>query len=172
MSKVNTHLARFLGGQVLHQVYDDHTILVHNGITLEEIPLISVAEIRGTPHPIYVSFSGKSRPTDRVSTFCVLSGWYTISHLRALNLSLLSSDQCQISPAASPAILHDTVWRTWLLIAYSDGKCFCHQILTTALIHLSLKGWENALFELGSDRVKQGHPQRFSTLLFSSPSTR
>ena len=28
------------------------------------------------------------------------------------------SDQCQISPAASPEILHHTVWRTWLFIAY------------------------------------------------------
>ena len=27
-------------------------------------------------------------------------------------------------------------------------------ILTTSLIHFSLKGWENALFERGSERVK------------------
>ena len=27
-------------------------------------------------------------------------------------------------------------------------------ILTTSPIHLSLKGWENVLFELGSERVK------------------
>ena len=26
-------------------------------------------------------------------------------------------------------------------------------ILTTSLIHFSLKGWENVLFELGSERV-------------------
>ena len=32
------------------------------------------------------------------------------------------SDQCQISPAASPEILHHTVRRTWLFIAYSDEK--------------------------------------------------
>ena len=32
------------------------------------------------------------------------------------------SDQCQISPAASPAILHHTVRRTWLFIAYSDER--------------------------------------------------
>ena len=32
------------------------------------------------------------------------------------------SDQCQISPAASPEILHHAVWRTWLFIAYSDKK--------------------------------------------------
>ena len=30
------------------------------------------------------------------------------------------SDQVQISPVASPVILHQTVWRTWLFIAYSD----------------------------------------------------
>ena len=32
------------------------------------------------------------------------------------------SDQFQISPAASPEILHHTVWRTWLSIAYSDER--------------------------------------------------
>ena len=28
------------------------------------------------------------------------------------------SDQVQIPPAASPVILHHTVWRTWLPVAY------------------------------------------------------
>ena len=56
------------------------------------------------------------------------------------------SDQLQIS--------HHTVWRTWFFTPYSGGKWFRYQILTTSLIHLSLKGWENALFELGSERVK------------------
>ena len=37
------------------------------------------------------------------------------------------SDQLQISPAASPVILHHTVWRTWLFIAYSDKRRLCHQ---------------------------------------------
>ena len=32
------------------------------------------------------------------------------------------SDQCQISPAASPEILHHTVRRTWLFIAYLDER--------------------------------------------------
>ena len=36
----------------------------------------------------------------------------------------VESDQFQISPAASPAILHHTVWRTWLSIAYSDERWF------------------------------------------------
>ena len=34
------------------------------------------------------------------------------------------SDQCQISPAASQEILHHTVRRTWLFIAYSDERWF------------------------------------------------
>ena len=38
------------------------------------------------------------------------------------------SDQCRISPAASPEILHHTVWRTWLFIAYSDERwLYCNQ---------------------------------------------
>ena len=32
------------------------------------------------------------------------------------------SDQCQISPAASPQILHHTVWRTWLFITYTTNS--------------------------------------------------
>ena len=37
-----------------------------------------------------------------------------------LNPFTPKSDQFQISPANSPEILHHTVWRTWLFIAYSD----------------------------------------------------
>ena len=37
-----------------------------------------------------------------------------------LNPFTPKSDQFQISPAASPEILHYTVWRTWLFIACSD----------------------------------------------------
>ena len=37
------------------------------------------------------------------------------------------SDQRQISPAASPQILHNTEWRTWLVIAYSDEVWLYYQ---------------------------------------------
>ena len=40
----------------------------------------------------------------------------------AFNPFTPESDQCQISPAASPEILHHTVRRTWLFIAYSDER--------------------------------------------------
>ena len=39
-----------------------------------------------------------------------------------LNPFTPKSDQCQISPAASPQILHHTVWRTWLFITYLDER--------------------------------------------------
>ena len=80
------------------------------------------------------------------------------------------SDQDQISPAASPVILHHAVWRTWLFIAYSDWKMILVPVLTTSLIHFSWKGWENVLFELGSERVKlnnKNHTTRtFWTICF------
>ena len=64
----------------------------------------------------------------------------TLSHPRVIN-----------SPAASPGILHHTVWRTWLCIAYSDERCLYYQSLTTSLsIHFSFKGRENVPFELRS----------------------
>ena len=62
-------------------------------------------------------------------------------------------DQSPISPVASPEILHHTVWRTWLFIAYSDERLLHYQ---SSLPHpyISLEeGWENVLFELGSERV-------------------
>ena len=37
----------------------------------------------------------------------------------------------------------------------SNFPCSCCPILTTLHIHFSLKGWENVLFELGSERVKR-----------------
>ena len=45
--------------------------------------------------------------------------WMSAGHLNPLTPK---SDQLQISPAASPEILHHIVWRTWLFIAYSDER--------------------------------------------------
>ena len=71
-----------------------------------------------------------------------------------LNPSTPKSDQFQISPAASPEILHHTVWRTWLFIAYSDERWLYYQFSLPHLYIFSLRGWENVLFELRSERVK------------------
>ena len=49
--------------------------------------------------------------------------------------------------------IHHTVWRIWLFIAYSADRIIILPFLTTSLIHFSLKGWENVLFELGGGRV-------------------
>ena len=43
-------------------------------------------------------------------------------------LILSESDQCQISPAASPEILHHTVLGTWLFIACSDKRWLYYTI--------------------------------------------
>ena len=64
------------------------------------------------------------------------------------------SDQCQNSPAASQEIWHHTVRRTWLFIAYSDEKWLYYKFLLHHSYNRFLKGWENTLFELRSERVK------------------
>ena len=75
------------------------------------------------------------------------------SHCNIINMAIwvsignpftpkIKTDQLQISPAASPAILHHTVGRTYLL----RWKMIILPILTTSLIHFSLKGWENVMF--------------------------
>ena len=63
------------------------------------------------------------------------------------------SDQCLISPAASQEIWHHTVWRTWLFIAYSDDRWLYYKFLLPHSYFSSLKGWENVLFKLRSERV-------------------
>ena len=44
------------------------------------------------------------------------------------------SDQFHISRAASTPILHHTVWRTWLFMAYSDERWLYYQFLTLSLL--------------------------------------
>ena len=83
--------------------------------------------------------------------------------------SQLARDQCQISPGASPEILHQTVWRTLRFIAYSDEAWFMLTILTTSLTHFSLNVWENVLFQLGSERVKL--PFHFQLRFHGMPET-
>ena len=63
------------------------------------------------------------------------------------------SDQSQISPLASQEIWHHTVWRTWLFIAYSDEKWLYYKFSLHHSYNRFLKGWENTLFELRSERV-------------------
>ena len=65
-------------------------------------------------------------------------------------------DQCQNSPAASQEIWHHTVWRTWLFIAYSDEKWLYYKFSLHHSYNRFLKGWENTLFELRSERVNPG----------------
>ena len=50
-----------------------------------------------------------------------------------LNPYTPKSDQFQVSPAASPEVLHHTVWRTWLFIAYSAERWLYYQF---SLSHL------------------------------------
>ena len=60
--------------------------------------------------------------------------------LKTFNPFTPESDQFQISPAASPEILHHTVWRTWLFIAYSDERWLYYQFSLPHLYIFSIKG--------------------------------
>ena len=94
-----------------------------------------------------------------------LWGWPCTRHENVKLCSLFNpftpkSDQSPISPVASPEILHHTVWRTWLFIAYSDERLLHYQFsLPHPYISLE-EGWENVLFELGSERVKTWGTQK------------
>ena len=66
------------------------------------------------------------------------------------NPSTPESDQCQISPTASPEILHHAVWRTWLFITYSDERWLYCKVSLPHLYNFSLKSWENVLVNISS----------------------
>ena len=68
-----------------------------------------------------------------------------------LNPFTPKSDQFRICPAAPPEILHHTVWRTWLFIAYSDEEwlilpilrhCVTYTFLFGRLGECTFWGWE------------------------------
>ena len=63
------------------------------------------------------------------------------------------SDQCQNSPAASQEIWHHTVWRIWLFIAYSDERWLYYKFSLHHAYNCFLKGRENTLSELRSERA-------------------
>ena len=75
--------------------------------------------------------------TDAESCKCTREGSYSKSYtvflgsspknIQHINPFTPKSDQCQISPVASPEILHHTVWRTWLFLAYSDERWLYYQ---------------------------------------------
>ena len=94
------------------------------------------------------------------------------------------SDQFQITAlAASPGILHHTVWRTWLIVAYSDANMIIMIYLAYTFLLKKLgkctfwtwgvkglKSWENVPFQLGSERVTLDFPTHpWATCLFSFP---
>ena len=71
------------------------------------------------------------------------------------------SDQCQISPLALwPKILHHTVWRTWLFIAFSDEWWLYYQfslphsyvslekVGRMYFLNLGVTGYDNSLVAL------------------------
>ena len=63
---------------------------------------------------------------------------------RCLNPFTLKSDQCQISPAASPGILQHTVWRTWLFIAstkLTDDNITNSHYITYTFVFKRLGEW-------------------------------
>ena len=88
-------------------------------------------------------------------TFCPVSVCRIESitrNVKAICLQFLNlpRDQFEISPAASPEILHHAVCRTWLFKAHSEWLYY-----QFSLPHLYIspkKGCENVLFELGSSQ--------------------
>ena len=115
---------------------------------------------RSSEVKLQITTLGLTGVTILVEWFCCRNELHLhIEGLAAEPLILSESDQVQISPVASPVILHHTVWRTWPFIAYSDWKMILVPVLTTSLIHFYWKGWENVLFELGIERVNPSTPK-------------
>ena len=76
----------------------------------------------------------------------------------AFNPFIPKSDQVQISPAASPEILHHTVWRTWLFIDYSDERW----LYTTNSHYLPYTFLFKKVHAVGSLRSWRSQPMRWT----------
>ena len=95
---------------------------------------------------------------------------YAKYNLWSFNPFTPESDQCQNSPAASQEIWHHIVWRTWLFIAYSDEKWLYYKFSLHHSYNRFLKGWENTLFELRSERVNPFTPKSDHCQIFPAAS--
>ena len=143
-------------------------ILLENVCNFEIIP--SPRQLSGFS-PLYRSFPDKRRKLRlrMESSSAMYNEWWEFQcfserrcmagddghFARTLNPFTPESDQCQNSLAASQEIWHHTVWRTWLFIAYSDVKWLYYKFSLHHSYNRFLKGWENTLFELRSERVKR-----------------
>ena len=78
--------------------------------------------------------------------------------ITTLTLHWPKSDQFHISPAALPEILHCTVWRTWLFIAYSNERWSYYQLSLPHFYISPRLGECTVRFELGSDRAEACKP--------------
>ena len=70
-------------------------------------------------------------------------------HANLVNPFTPKSYHSQMSPAASPEILHHTVWRTWFLIAYSNERRLYYQFALPHLYIFSLKVGRMYFLRLG-----------------------
>ena len=98
---------------------------------------------------------------DRVTVHCKIimnhskhrleTGWLCWWLDRIFNPFTPESDQCQISPPAPPEILHHTVRRTWLFIAYADEKWLYYKF---SLRHSYNRFWKVGRIHFLSSGVK------------------
>ena len=81
---------------------------------------------------------------------------------RQINPATPTSDQCQISPAASPEIYTIHSMENVTFHSLLRWKIIILPILANSFLHFLFKGWENVLFELRSEKVK-ARRSRYST---------
>ena len=87
-----------------------------------------------------------------------LKWWLTVGHQTAGNRHDMMPQPLSLPrvinfkfPAASLEKLHHTAWRTWLFTAHYDERYYTTN--SDYLTYTFLFGWENELFELGSESV-------------------
>ena len=77
------------------------------------------------------------------------------------------SDQFQIPPAASQEILHHTVWRIWLFIAYSGERWIYYQF-SLPLLYIGILHFQRKRI---SDVVRIGSQSSFIWISYEKPSS-
>ena len=96
----------------------------------------------------------------RTRLFCYSQHWAifywrfpSVKKIELLTLSLLRVINVKFPLQPHQKYYTHTVRRTWLFIAYSGERWLYYKFLLPHLYIFSLRGWENVLFELRSERV-------------------
>ena len=126
LPKLTKHLTSLFGEQMATEAWQGLDAAIVKTLLIVEFTLLShFHSLSPTYRSVRICSQGHDK---RALCICVfLTPKFKRTFSQPFNPFTPKSDQCQISSAASPVILHRTVWGIWLFIAYSDERWLYYQ---------------------------------------------